>query len=111
MASYKNSITVNKNDDKKLYQIMKDLERDGECLIDSVSPEWHGTMRKLGLKTRSLVEADLIERPWIIEDTQNHKIKKRLIRLPRKDNKSIVDVTEIKGNDISIFHFKRRRLI
>lgn len=106
----KNVVKVRK-DEKRLYRIMKDLQVEGESIIDSGSPEWHGTMRKFGLRTKSLVNNDLLEKPWIIENKQNHKIEKRLIRLPKKNDKSIVEVVEIPGNDISIFHFKRRRLI
>jgi len=106
---YKDIVKV-KNDEKRLYQIMKELEMDGECLIDSMSPEWHSTMRKFGVRTKSIVNNDLLEKPWIQRNDDN-VVHKRLFRIPKKGNKRIADVIEIPGNNISIFHFKRRKLI
>lgn len=105
MPNFKNIISVD-NEEKRLYRIMKELEKNGESLIDDISDDWHGTIRKLGRRTKPLVDNELLEPMWIQRDTHNHDIKKRLIRTPKN-----VLVEEIPGNNTSFFHFKRRRLI
>ena len=106
MPNYKHVVKVHPSVEKRLYRVMKELERDGESVIDSMDREWHGVMRKFAINTKTLVgDGGFLEKTWVQRDDSN-VVQKRLIRI-KKDSECV----EIPGNDISFFHFKRRRLI
>lgn len=118
MAGLNYFIKVDKEDDKRLYRIMKDLEYYGESFVDDASgPDWNGTMRKFGVRAKPLIEKDLLEPIWTPYKSDRTERKERLIR----KKKSVV-VTEIPKGNLSLFYFKhddiniempkkRRRLI
>ena len=104
MPKYKHIVEVS-NDEKRLKRIMQELVAKGESVIDDTGDEWHGTMRKFGIRTKKLVKKDLIEPVWIQRDDSNI-VKKRMIRVPKG-----VNVLEINGNKRDFFHFKRRKIV
>ena len=114
MPGARNSIRVNKDDEKRLFRIMKELEYSGESLIvDASGPEWNGTLRKFGIRAKPLIERDLIEPIWVQYTSGKTMEKNRLIR-----TKKAVIVEEIPCGRISEFYFKpidvpekRRRLM
>lgn len=108
MPNVKPIIKVKPTEEKRLYRIMKELERDRESIVKNMDVDWHGTMRKLGVRTKKLIDknGDPYIEEWKHIDAQNHKIEQKMFRI-QKD----IEVTEIPGNDISFFHFKRRRII
>lgn len=105
MPDYKHIIKVKREEEKRFYRILRDLEIERESIIKESSSEWNGTMRKFGIRTKQLIKKELIEKTWIQRDDSNI-VKKRMIRLPED-----VDVKEKKGKDISFFHFKKRNII
>ncbi len=75
----------------------------GESQIDNaMTPEWHGVLKKLGIRAKPLIDANLLEPIW--KTTNKSNIEKRLIRV-----KKGVDVKEIKGNKKSFFPFKKHK--
>ena len=81
---------------------MKELEFHGESLVeDAKGPEWHGTMRKFGVRAKPLIEKDLIEPIWIQRKPGNYIMENKLIR-----KKKSVNVEEVSKGKISEFHFK-----
>lgn len=105
MPKFDNIIKIEK-DEKNLYNVLKGLEVHREYLVDGSSKEWHGTMRKFGIRTKKLIKKELIEPPWEQRDANNRTVVKRLFRLP--DN---VIVEEKNGNNMCFFHFKRRKVV
>lgn len=100
---YKNYLEVERETEKRFYRICKELQLNGESKIENaMTPEWHGTLKKFGIRAKPLIDADLIEPIW--KTTHRNHIEERLIRI-KKD----VIVTEKKGNKKSIFPFKRRK--
>lgn len=98
---YKNYLEVERETEKRLYRICKELEQHGESQIDNaMTPEWHSTLKKLGIRAKPLVDAKLLEPIW--KTTNKNNIEKRLIRIPKG-----VVIEEIKGNKKSFFPFKR----
>jgi len=103
MPRYKNIVSVDKTSEKRMYQIMSELKLYGESVVDSDNKEWHGTMRKFGIRTKPLVSKGLIDPVWI--RLSPHKtVEKRLIKLPKN-----VCVEEITHKNKSIFQFSWRK--
>ena len=101
MAGLNYSITV-KEDEKRLYRIMKELEFHGESFIeDASSNDWHGTMRKFGIRAKPLIEKKLLEPVWIQYNSDKTLNANRLIR-----TKNDVSVQEITKGKTSVFFFK-----
>ena len=101
------SIKVHKNEEKRLYRIMKELEFEGESLVeDAKGSEWHGTMRKLGVRAKPLIEKNLIEPIWIQRKPGNYMLENKLIR-----TKKSVSVKEVAKGNISEFYFKPKPII
>jgi len=106
MPNFKHIVKVKPDEEKRLYRIFKELEKQGESEIKGMDTEWHSTMRKFGIRTKKISgEHGFIDEPWIQRDGING-VKAHLIRV-KKD----VECVEIPGNNISFFHFKRRRII
>lgn len=98
---YKNYLEVERETEKRFYRICKELQLNGESKIENaMTPEWHSTLKKLGIRAKPLIDADLIEPIW--KTTKRGKQEQRLIRIPRG-----VIITEVKGKKKSIFPFKR----
>jgi len=98
-------IKVDREVEKRLYRVLKELEMHGESKIENAhTPEWQGTMRTIGIRAKPLIEGNLIEPIWKTEN-KNH-FEDRLIR-KTKD----AEIKEVKGNSMSFFHFKRRQIV
>ena len=96
------SIKVNKEDEKRLYRIMKELEFNGESfVVDVRGPDWQSTMRKFGVRAKPLIEKDLIEPIWVQYTSDKTLHNNRLIR-----KKKSVSVEEVSKGKISTFYFK-----
>lgn len=101
------SITVHKEEEKRLYRIMKELEFDGESFIeDAKGPAWDGTMIKFGVRAKPLIEKDLIEPIWIQRKPGNYPLQNKLIR-----TKKSVSVKEVTKGKISEFYFKPVKIV
>ena len=86
-------------DEKRLYRICKELEKEGESIIETNGKkEWNGTFRKWGVRAKPLIEKDMIYPIWITYN--KYHLEYRMIKL-KKD----VVVTEIPGNNCSFFKF------
>lgn len=97
---HKNYIAVQRDEEKLLYRILKDIEGTGESIASSNNPEWKKTCAKIG--SSNLQENDLL---YPILKPHQHS-KKSDIRLIKKvDNVSVKEVTKGKK---SIFPFKRK---
>ena len=95
-------IKVNKEEEKRLYRICIELKISGESLVeDARGPEWHGTMRKLGVRAKPLIEKGLIEHIWIQRKPGNYLLENKLIR-----TKKAISVKEVNKGKNSEFHFK-----
>ena len=95
-------IKVNKEEEKRLYRIMKELSIHGESLVvDAKGPDWQSTMRKFGVRAKPLIEKDLIEPIWAQYTSDKTLYNNRLIRI-----KKSVSVEEITKGKISEFYFK-----
>lgn len=104
MAGHKNIIKVEKDKEKRLYQIMHEIEKNNECLIhDASSDDWHQAFRQLGRRGENLFNDNLLEF-WKTDPHSNEN--KRLIRI-NKD----VEVIRKNGVKIDNFIFRRRRII
>jgi len=100
---YKNYLEVERETEKRFYRICKELELNGESKIENaMTPEWHSTLRKLGIQAKPLISADLLEPIW--KTTNRNKCEQRLIRVPKD-----VVIKEKKGNKKSIFPFIRKQ--
>ena len=100
------SINV-KEDEKRLYRIVKELELQGESLIvNAKGSEWQSTLRKFGVRAKPLIEADLIEPIWVQYTSDKTLENNRLIR-----KKKGVVVEEVKKGTTSMFHFKPQDII
>jgi len=100
---YKNYLEVQRETEKRFYRICKELETNGESKIENaMNPEWHSTLKKLGVRGKSLIELNLLEPIW----SNRHKdhVEERLIRIPKD-----VVIKEVKGNKKSIFPFIRKK--
>lgn len=95
-------IKVNKEEEKRLYRIMKELEFNGESLVENAKgSDWQSTMRKFGIRAKPLIEKNLIEPIWAQYTSDKTLHTNRLIRT----KKSII-VEEITRGKISEFYFK-----
>lgn len=100
---YKNYLEANKETEKRFYRICKELEMNGETLIENAgTPEWNAVLRKFGIQAKPLIDNEFIEPIWIQRKPGNHSTDKRLIR-KKKDT----IIKEIPGRKKSIFAFKR----
>lgn len=87
-----------KKDERELYRIMKQLEKEGESIIDlDLFPEKSSITKKLGHKQ------ELIE---IWKTPRFHKKNLRLIR----PTKNIDEIVELDSYGKNVFHFKRRKI-
>ena len=100
MPEYKKVVSVKKTG--KLYRVFKELELNGESIVDTTGKEWNTAMQQYTKKTENLQQKGLIEPLWI--QREGMIVKKRLIRVPKN-----VDVLEIPGNQKSKFRFSRRK--
>lgn len=106
MVNLSNAIEV-KKDEKRIYDILKDLEIKGECIIKNANdPEWKKTFITLGWKTKPLLDGKIIDRPIIWDTGTNRKEFRdmRLISIPKD-----IEVKESEGNNKSFFYFNKRR--
>ena len=100
MPEYKKVVSVKKTG--KLYRVFKELELNGESIVDNTGHEWNTAMQQFTKKTNNLQSKNLIEPLWIQRDGMI--VKKRLIRVPKD-----VMVIEEPGNEKSKFRFTRRK--
>jgi hypothetical protein len=110
-------IKVNKEEEKRLYRICKELEFNGESLIvDAKGSSWQSTMRKFGVRAKPLIEKDLLEPIWVQRKPGNYIMENKLIRTK---NSKVKEVNKGK-NSLFVFesiklddsiHKKRRRLL
>ena len=101
-----NHIKVNKEEEERLYRIMKELELEGESLIhDARGIEWQSTMRKFGIRAKPLVDKNLIEPIWTPFKSDRTLRKERLIRTKRN-----VQVKEVDNGKNSFFVFEIKEL-
>jgi hypothetical protein len=107
MPNFKNTIIVNREEEKRFYRVMKELEKNGESIIkDASAPEWQRTLISLGHRTKPLLDNKTIEQPLIWNTTNRRHKDMRLIHLPNN-----IIVEEKEGNKESFFHFKRRSIV
>jgi len=100
---YHNYIDVLKEEEKRLYRILKELEHNGESLIENAdSPEWNGVLRKLGVKAKPLIKKELLDPIYRVDYHSKHS-DRRLIRVPKDV------VVEEKGQTKSYFLFKKKK--
>lgn len=99
---YHNYIDVEREEEKRLYRIMKELEEMGESKIENYNKEWDSAMRRIGITGKPLLEADLIEPIWRTRNRKN--FEKRLIRTTPGTK-----VTEQKGKKESRFLFRKKK--
>ena len=100
----KNWITVkNRETEKELYRIMKELEWNGKSVIDKQNCDnWDGVMRKFGIRAAPLVDNELLE-PVLQPDIRKRELNtKRYIYT--KDN---VKIEEVSMGNLSRFYFKK----
>jgi len=107
MPNYKHIVRVRPDTEKRLYRVFKEIEMNGESLITDMDKDWHAAMRKMGIRTKKLVDDNgpFID-DWVKINSDTHTVEQKLFRV-RPDRECI----EIKGNNISFFHFKRRNII
>lgn len=98
---YHNCIKVEREREKRLYRICKELENNRRSEIIGCNPDYHSTMRKFGIRTKTLIEKNLINPPLVQKDRGNVIIR-RVIEVP-KDVK-----VESNGNKIVKFFFRKR---
>ena len=79
MPNFKHILEV-KQDEKRYLQLLHELSKNGECIINNAStPEWNGTLRKFGIQAKPLIKKEFIEPIW---KTGNRKyFDNRLVRL------------------------------
>ncbi|MBE3095354.1 MAG: hypothetical protein IMZ52_10020 [Actinobacteria bacterium] len=107
MPNFKNTIIVNREEEKRFYRIMNELKTKRNVIIDDAStPGWAGTLRSIGIRTKQLLDNDMIDQPLIWRTENKKHFNKRLIHIP--DN---IIIEEKEGNKESSFHFKRRQII
>jgi hypothetical protein len=100
MPNFKNIITVNRDEEKRFYQIMHDLETKRESIIQDASTlEWQRTLISLGKRAKPLK----LEQPLIWNTANREHKDMRLIHLPNN-----IFIEEKEGNKESFFHFKKR---
>jgi len=102
MPKYKNYLEANPKDDKTIYRICKELERNnGKTVIDTDTGNWPEVSRKFGVRARPLIE----HKPPLLypigRTKNNRKNSLALIQVPKN-----VKVKERKGNKTSFFDFK-----
>jgi uncharacterized membrane protein len=103
--SYHNFIEVIREEEKRLYRIMKEVERDGESLVDlKAHPELSSATRQLGIRAKA---ADLQKRGFLEPIWQTNQYEEENIRLIRKSKDT--EVVEEKGNKKSFFIFKKKK--
>lgn len=92
-----NSIKVDRIKDTNLYWICKQLERDGETILNN-GRDYDAALRKLGKRGQFLMEKGLLYPIW---KTANMGFKEsKLIKVPKN-----IKVVEILGKKYSFFHF------
>lgn len=107
MPNFKNTIIVNREEEKRFYRIMKELETKRESIIEDASTiEWQKTLISIGKRTKPLLDNNIIKQPLIWNTTNRGHKDMRLIHLPDD-----ITVEEKEGNKESFFHFKRRQVI
>lgn len=98
-----NCIDVIREQEKLLYRIMKDVERDGESIASSNNPEWKRVSGKLS-KTQELQEKDLLF-PILKAPRYNRKSDIRIVKIPKN-----VEVHEEIRGSMSRFPFKFKKI-
>ena len=97
---HRNSISVIREQESLLYQIMKDIAKENESITSSNHPEWKSVSNKIGRK-RQLQDSGLLL-PILKPQQHSKKSDMRVIKVPKD-----VEVSEhIKGK-YSVFPFKR----
>jgi len=105
MPNFKNTLSADKETDKKLLQIYNELFRKKECTIENAStPEWHGTLIRFGHEAKDLIKTEYIDPIWKTSNAFNKN--KRLIRV-----KPDVDIVKNEGERNVFFRFKKRNLV
>ena len=102
--SSRNCIDVIREQEKLMYRIMKDIEREGESLASSNHPEWKKVSGKLS-KTQDLQEKDLLF-PILKPHQHSRKSDIRIVKIP----KNIEIHEEIRGS-MSRFPFKPKKIL
>jgi hypothetical protein len=107
MPDFNDIIRVNRETEKRIYRIMKELEAKGESIIENVNndSEWESTLKRIGRRSQPLLENNILDRPLISGFPHQNYKNMRLISLPKN-----IEVEEEPGNNMSFFHFKRRSL-
>lgn len=91
------------HDEKQLYRIFSNIVADGEARVTADDDATKVTLTTFGKKTIDITREGLLEPIW---RTRNFEMRnERLIRVPKN-----VEVIEKKGNGMSLFHFKRRKI-
>jgi len=102
--SSRNCINVIREQEKLLYRIMKDIERDGESIASSNNSEWRIVSNKLG-KKQELQEKELLF-PILKPHQHSRKSDIRIVKIP----KNVEIHEEIRGS-MSRFPFKFKKTI
>lgn len=96
---YKNYLECEREKEKRFYQICTELMNNGEIIIENaMTSEWHGALKKIGIRGQSLIEGGLLSPIW--KTTHKNNNGKRLIRVPKG-----VIVKERQTKEKSIFNF------
>lgn len=98
---YHNYLKVNREQEKRLYRICKELEWNGRSEINGSDPMYHGTMRKFGIRAKPLIEKNLLNKTLVQKDNGN-VIVRRVIEVPPG-----IFVKPV-GNKITKFFFKKK---
>ena len=99
---YHNCIDVIREQDKLLYRILKDLEREGESIVSSNNPEWRKVSSKIGHKDQ-LQDKGLLY-PIFKPHQHNKNSDLRVVKTPKN-----VEVREEIRGKISKFPFKIKK--
>ena len=98
---FRNSIDVIREEEKLLYRIMKEIERDGESIVSSNNPEWRSVNSKINYKLKTLQEENILY-PVLKPCQHNRKSDIRVIK--KYPN---IHVREVLRGKKSIFPFEK----